>query len=199
MSFLNSMQNRYTTKVYDQSQKLNSKQIEELKKILNLSPSSINSQPWHFTFVSNSKIKNKLAEVSFHNKEKIINCDSVVVFERIDDISKFEEDISTRLPAPAFEYYKKHLLALSDEKKKAWIDKQLYLALGVFLSACAVMNIDSTPMEGIEPEKYDEILDLNDYKTSVAVAIGYRDAEDFNRLEVQTKVRRNIEKVVKSF
>jgi nitroreductase/dihydropteridine reductase len=27
--------------------------------------------------------------------------------------------------------------------------------LGVLLSACADMGIDSTPMEGIEPEKYD--------------------------------------------
>ena len=198
MSFLKSMINRYTTKVYNQSQKIDSKQIEELKEILRLCPSSINSQPWQFTFVSNSNIKKKLSEVSFHNKEKIINCDSVVVFERIDNIPKFEKDISTRLPTPAFEYYKNHLLTLSDNEKKIWFDKQLYLALGVFLSACAEMNIDSTPMEGIESEKYDKILDLKDYKTSVAVAIGYRDSSDFNKPELHKKTRKELNQVVKT-
>jgi nitroreductase/dihydropteridine reductase len=39
--------------------------------------------------------------------------------------------------------------------------------LGVFLSACAEMAIDATPMEGIEPDKYDEILNQSDYASIV--------------------------------
>ena len=52
MSFINAMQERYTTKVYDETKKIDPKHIEELKESLRLSPSSINSQPWKFTFVS---------------------------------------------------------------------------------------------------------------------------------------------------
>ena len=65
MSFITSMQQRYTTKKYDPTKKIDSQKIEELKQILQLSPSSINSQPWKFTFVSDQKTKEKLSEVSY--------------------------------------------------------------------------------------------------------------------------------------
>ena len=74
------MKERYTTKKYDASKKINFNIIEELKQILHLAPSSINSQPWKFHFVSDEKIKNELAKVSYFNTEKVINCDTVVVF-----------------------------------------------------------------------------------------------------------------------
>ena len=45
MSFIKSMQNRYTTKKYNVTKKIENEKIKELKEILQLSPSSINSQP----------------------------------------------------------------------------------------------------------------------------------------------------------
>jgi nitroreductase/dihydropteridine reductase len=180
MSFLKSMQNRYTTKVYDNSKKINVQKIKDLKEILSLSPSSINSQPWKFIFVKNTDVKTKLSEVSQHNTSKLLDCDTVVVFSRIDDVALFEQQIQTRLPKPATEYYKKFIQSKTDEQKKAWFNQQVYLALGVFLSACATMDIDATPMEGIEPDKYDNILNQKGYTSLVAVAIGFRDKEDFN-------------------
>ncbi len=57
MSFLESMQTPYTTNKYDASKKIEPSKIQELKAILRLSPSSINSQPWKFTVVS-SKLCN---------------------------------------------------------------------------------------------------------------------------------------------
>lgn len=41
MNFLQAMQERYTTKVYDETKKIDEKEITELKEILRLSPSSI--------------------------------------------------------------------------------------------------------------------------------------------------------------
>ena len=198
MSFLKSMQERYTTKVYDDSKKINKQKIEELKEILRLSPSSINSQPWEFIFVSDEKTKRQLAEVSKHNKEKILNCDTVVVFNGIDNISLFEEQIQQRLPEGSINYYNNFIKPLPEHEVKAWFHKQVYLSLGVFMSACAEMQIDSTPMEGIQPKEYDKILNQTDYKTVVAVAIGYRDKEDYNQLSKSPKSRRNAEDVIKS-
>ncbi len=43
MSFIKSMKNRYTTKKYDNTKKIDAEKIQELKEILQLSPSSINS------------------------------------------------------------------------------------------------------------------------------------------------------------
>ena len=38
-----------------------------------------------------------------------------------------------------------------------WSAKQAYIALGNALTACAVLNIDSTPMEGFEPEEVNKL------------------------------------------
>ena len=196
MSFLSSLQQRYTTKKFDPSQKLSAEVKEELKQILRLSPSSINSQPWQFTFVSDPAVREKLSEVSWLNSGKVVDCDTVVVFSRLNSPEQFEKQIEEELPEGAVNYYKEFIKAWPKEQILAWFDRQLYLSLGVFLSACAEMGIDSTPMEGIEPENYDKILGQTDYDSVVAVAIGYRDAEDFNQPSKNPKSRRKLEQII---
>lgn len=198
MSFINAMQERYTTKVYDETKKIDPKHIEELKESLRLSPSSINSQPWKFTFVSDQDTKERLSKVSWINTEKVTKSDTVVVFSRVDDLSLFEEQIKRELPQGMVDYYNENLKPLPKEQITAWFDKQVYLSVGVLLSACAVMGIDATPMEGIEPANYDKIIGNNGYATLVAVAIGYRDEEDFNQPSKNPKSRIALDKVVET-
>jgi nitroreductase/dihydropteridine reductase len=192
------MQERYTTKVYDETKKIDPKHIEELKESLRLSPSSINSQPWKFTFVSDQDTKEKLSKVSWINTEKVTKSDTVVVFSRVDDLSLFEEQIKRELPQGMVDYYNENLKPLPKEQITAWFDKQVYLSVGVLLSACAVMGIDATPMEGIEPANYDKIIGNDGYATLVAVAIGYRDEEDFNQPSKNPKSRIALDKVVET-
>jgi len=189
MSFLNVLQNRYTTKKYDASKNISDVEINELKEILQLSPSSINSQPWRFDFVSGAQVKSELADVSFFNKEKVLNASHLVVFSAIDSIAFFEKQIEENLPEGAVGYYNQFLKNKSEEEVKAWMSHQVYIALGVFLSACATMRIDSTPMEGILPESYASILKLENHLPLFAVAIGYRDSEDANQPEKIGKSR----------
>jgi nitroreductase len=61
-----------------------------------------------------------------------------------------------------------------------WQEHQVYIALGSFLTAAAMLGVDTCPMEGIEPDKFDEILALagTNYTTIVACAAGYRAADD---------------------
>ncbi|BDD05352.1 nitroreductase family protein [Aureibacter tunicatorum] len=198
MSFFESMKNRYTTKVYDKSKQLDPKKVEELKNILHMSPSSINSQPWQFVFVQDQELKNKLAEASYFNDEKVRNCDTLVVFRRVNNIEAFEKDIQERLPERTNTYYQQFLKPLPDDQIKSWFDKQVYLSIGVLLGACAEMGIDSTPMEGIEVDKYDQALGNDEFATLVAVAIGERHEDDFNQLDRVPKVRKEFDKVVKS-
>ena len=198
MSFIEAMQQRYTTKKYDASKKIEQSKIEELKRILQLSPSSINSQPWKFSFVSDKEVREKLSKVSWVNTEKVLDCDTVIVFNRVNDLSVFEAQIERELPKGAVDYYKEFIKPLPEDEIKAWFDRQVYLSLGVLLSACAEMEIDATPMEGIEPENYDSILGNTDHATIVAVAIGYRDPEDFNQPSKKPKSRRALEEVVET-
>ncbi|KAF9658244.1 MULTISPECIES: nitroreductase family protein [Tenacibaculum] len=198
MSFITSMQQRYTTKKYNASKKIESEKIKELQQVLQLSPSSINSQPWKFTFVSDTDTKEQLSKVSWLNTSKVIESDTIVVFNRINDIDLFEKQIEEELPEGAVGYYKEFIKPKPEEEIKAWFNRQVYLALGVFLSACAEMGIDATPMEGIEPENYDKILNNKDYATVVAVAIGYRDEEDFNQPDRKPKSRLAFNKVIET-
>jgi nitroreductase/dihydropteridine reductase len=75
---------------------------------------------------------------------------------------------------------------------KGWFDKQVSLSLGILLSACAVMGIDETSMEGIEPENYETILGQTDYATIVAVAIGYRAEDHYKQPSKNPKSRRSL-------
>lgn len=198
MSFIESMQNRYTTKKYDATQKIAPQQLQALKEILHLSPSSINSQPWKFTFVQDKPTKQQLSNVSWLNTSKVLDCDTVVVFSRIDSIPHFEQQIEASLPEGALNYYKEFIQPQTTAQIKAWFGRQVYLALGIFLSACAEMGIDATPMEGIEPNNYDKILALDNYSTLVAVAIGHRDSADLNQPSKRPKSRININTIIKT-
>ncbi|GAL77001.1 oxygen-insensitive NAD(P)H nitroreductase [Nonlabens ulvanivorans] len=60
------------------------------------------------------------------------------------------------------------------------------------------MGIDATPMEGLEPKNYDKILGQSDYATLVAVAIGYRDQDDFNQPSKNPKSRIALDQVIES-
>lgn len=162
------------------------------------SPSSINSQPWQFLFVSDTQTKQQLAEVSFFNEHKINNGSHVVVFTVEDDLERFEARIRTHLPETAVEYYLRRVKPLGAAAVKAWMAHQVYLSLGFFLAACGSMGIDSTPMEGIDQAAYDRILNLQGRKTLFAVTIGYRDPQDENQPSVHGKSRLPLSEVVRS-
>ncbi|PKW29636.1 nitroreductase family protein [Flavobacterium lindanitolerans] len=199
MSFLDLAKSRYTTKSYNPNKRISEETIAELKEILSLSPSSINSQPWKFIFISDEKLKSELAGVSYFNQQKINDASHLVVFSVIDDIQLFENQIRQNLPEGSVNYYNQFLKPKPESEIKSWLEHQVYLSLGFFLSACASMDIDSSPMEGIKNEEYDKILQLDGYKSLFAVAIGYRNPEDFNQPSVKAKSRLSLEQTIQSF
>ncbi|MGB2759627.1 MAG: nitroreductase family protein [Maribacter stanieri] len=198
MNFRSIAEKRYTTKKFDASKKISKDKIEDLKHILKLSPSSINSQPWLFTFISHSETKNALADASFFNAPKIKNASHLVVFSVQDNLEQFERHVEDNLAEGSVNYYKQFVKEQPAEKTINWLSQQVYITLGFFLAACAAMEIDSTPMEGIEPKKYKDILKIKDHKVLFSVAIGYRDIEDGNQPELVGKSRLSTEKVIQS-
>lgn len=196
MKFIELIQQRYTTKVYEPTGKLSDETLAELKEILRLSPSSINSQPWHFTFVESEAAKGVLSEFSLFNAPKVENCSAVVVFSVRSSASEFEEWLRATSNEHAVGYFEKMVKSGGEAKVKQWMASQCYLALGVLLSACAEMGVDSTPMEGIECAKYDEYLAIDGYSTLFAVALGRRASDDFNQLSLKPKQRREAREVI---
>ena len=61
-----------------------------------------------------------------------------------------------------------------------WNKHQAYIALGNLMTSAAMLGIDTCPMEGIVPARYDEVLGIGalGYTTVVVCPVGYRSADD---------------------
>lgn len=84
----------------------------------------------------------------------------------------------------------------SEEELKAWLTKQVYISLGFFLETAALLKVDAAPMEGFDPVKFDEILNLKEHNLAscAVVAFGYRSEED--QTADRPKVRWNLDQVL---
>lgn len=62
MKIVDIAQSRYSTKIFDAHRPLTCSQFAELKQLLRLSPSSVNSQPWHFILTQSDLGKARIAK-----------------------------------------------------------------------------------------------------------------------------------------
>ena len=198
MNILELIQKRYTAKSYNPNKTIPQQKIDELKEILRLTPSSINIQPWKFTFVQNPEIKSQLASVSMHNTAKINQAQLLIVFSVVDDLDAFQKVVDNELPEARKNWYNQIKASTPEADLKIWFAKQVYIALGVGLTASAALGLDSTAMEGIESDKYKEILKMTTHKPLFALAVGYGSEDDINRLEVSPNSRRSIQNIIES-
>lgn len=202
---LSSLRWRIATKKFDPAAKIPAERWAALEEALVLAPSSYGLQPWKFFVVEDPALRAKLKPVSWEQSQITDPAKLVVFAVKKDfgaaDVDRFVERISEvrRLPTLALEGYKKMMLAsaaLPPEKVEAWLIRQVYIALGVFLTAAAALGVDACPMEGFDKDKYDEILGLHakGYKAVVVATAGYRAADD--AYAAQKKVRFAKEEVV---
>ena len=192
------LKKRHTVKHYDASKRIPAEDLAVIYDALRLSPSSINSQPWKFIVVESDAAKQRLHD-SFANKfqfnQKHAKAASHTIlfahkthYARADYGKVIDTDIQTgRTPSEnkeqafgAFAFVDMN----TDEhgKNAAWTKAQTYLALGNTMHALTRLNIDSTPMEGVDHELISELFpELEGYQCDVALAMGYNDAEqDYN-------------------
>ena len=193
MDIIKLLQSRYTTKVYDPSFRLSEEQLATIKEVLRLSPSSINSQPWAFELIDDKALKSVLAEESWSNLERVKQASLLIVFYTYRDVETFiKERIDTQeTPAQAQTYFHNYVASQGSEAIQAWQTHQIYIALGVLLTSLASMGLDSTPMEGIDVDKYDKILGREKYRPVLAVLVGRHAEDDFNHPSRKSKQRRN--------
>lgn len=182
---------RYATKKMDPTKKISAHDWQLLKDSLRLSPSSYGLQPWKFIVVQNPELRKKLREVSW-GQSQIEDASHLVVFttKRVMDEKHIKAHIDRTAevrglaPEALDGYYQFMLQKITKEKSQethlGWNQRQAYIAMGFLLQTAALLKIDAVPMEGLDPEKYDEILGLKgtEYTTVAAVPLGYRHAED---------------------
>lgn len=198
---------RYATKIFDKNKKINKEDLETILESFRLTPSSFWLQPWKLIIVENPELREKLVEASWWQRQ-VAEASHLLVFTKYNDFwnknveNYIENTIETRWwekkDLDWFENMMKWFLKnLSPEQKANWEEKQVYIALWNLMTTCAIIWIDSCPMEWFVREKFDEILWLNEKWLSsvVLLPIGYRDEEN-DKYAKAKKVRYNKEKLV---
>ena len=182
---------RYATKQFDPAKKIPAAVWEALEDALVLSPSSYGLQPWQFFVVTDPAIKAALRPHSW-DQTQVTDCSHHVVFAArttVDEafVDKYIARIAeVRGVSPESMGFYKEMMAsdiLNGPRSKVvqkWAARQVYIALGNFMTSAALLGVDTCPMEGMDPAKYDEILGLpaKGFNTVVACPAGYRAESD---------------------
>lgn len=197
---------RYATKKFDSSKKLSEEKLTVLKDAFNLTATSYGLQPLKMLVVSNDEVKKKLVpftmdqpQVSSASHVLVLCTETQMNTKYIKDNFKLVEE-TRKTPRAVLEPFETFLIDEFSEKSKetinTWMAKQAYLAMGNLLTVCALENIDSCPIEGFEPEKYDELFELKEkgLQSVLVLAVGHRAEDDF--FATLEKVRRGVDEVV---
>lgn len=192
MELIKNLKWRYATKKFDPTKKVSKEDLSKLKEVIRLSASSYGLQLYKVLIIEDLEIRNKLKPVSW-NQSQIVDASHLFVFCNYTDASPKAIDdfvihtsVTRKQDLQKLKVYgdfiKSKLADKSNEEKTSWLKSQTYLALGNLLNACAELKIDACPMEGFEPEAYNEILGLEAQKLNAAVIapVGYRHKEDYS-------------------
>ena len=197
-ALLAGLRRRYAVKKFDPAGKIPDAAWNALEEALVLSPSSYGLQPWKFFVVDDPALRAKLKPASWEQTQ-ITDAHKLVVFAvkkdfGAADVERFVERVSEvrRIPSEMLDGYKKMMLAsasLPPEKVAAWLIRQVYIALGVFLTSASALGVDACPMEGFYKDQNDAILGLpaKGYHAVVVATAGVRAVDD--AAASQTKVR----------
>lgn len=202
MNIIESLKWRYATKKFDVTKIVSDEKLEILKEAFTLTATSYGLQPVKLMVVSNKAIQEQLVSYSF-NQQQVAQASHVFIiciennidemfirncFENEKTIRGTSDDILDSFRAYLIESFSNK----TDIEIKDWATKQAYIILGNLLTVCAVEGIDSCPMEGFTPEKYDDLLDLKSKGLSsvLVLPIGFRAEDDmFSKLK---KVRKKM-------
>jgi len=202
MNIIDSLKWRYAVKKFDTDKELSEAQVNTLKEAFNLTATSYGLQPLKLIVIKNKVVQEKLVPFSW-NQQQILQASHLLVICIQDNYTSKEVENYFNLvqkirntPDAVINPFKKFLTAEISKKTQEELyisnKNQAYIALGNLLTVCALEEIDSCPMEGFTPDKYDEILDLkkDNLKSVLVLPVGFRAADDY--MKDLSKVRKDL-------
>lgn len=206
-NYIENLHWRYATKKFDTEKKVSEEDLEKLLEAIRLSASSYGLQPYEVIVIEDPEVREKLKPAAY-GQPQITDASHLLVFAYRTDIDQdyldefIENNSKTRDAAKEKfdglkDMIKNSVLTYSDEKKEVWASRQAYIALGNLLSAAADLKVDACPMEGFNPEEFDELLHLEskNLKSVALTTLGYRRKDD--ELKDAKKVRKSKEDLFK--
>lgn len=204
MDFVELSKKRFTAKKFDTTKRISDSDIEKLKTILQLTPSSVNSQPWIFLWGSSEQSKKRVRPaIADFNWNRIDTCSHFVVIAVRKNLSeKYQHHLIEQEKADgrladeqiAKEMYesRKYFIDLRESAGQTlnWTSKQSYIALATLLYGAASLGIDSTPIEGFDEEQMDKLLNLDNFgaHSVLVVTLGYDAEDDHNRTRPKSRL-----------
>ena len=193
MHFIESLNKRYASKQMN-GKKVSPEKVTTILESIRLAPTSLGLQPFKVLVVESQELKDKIFEKAAQGQPQIPNSSQVLVFACYKSITteildEYTQRIVTQrptLPLAKVTAYRQMIdksLNRPDKENFNWAARQAYIALGFALTAAAVEQVDSVPIEGYNPAALDELLGLEDKNLGSVcmMAIGYRDeATDYN-------------------
>ncbi|TDE18464.1 NAD(P)H-dependent oxidoreductase [Dyadobacter psychrotolerans] len=175
--------------------------LNTILEAIKLSPSSVGLQPYKVLVISDKDVKDRIFKEAAPQPQ-IVESSHLLVFAAWEKITA--EQVSEYINLVAVtrgitveslsQYHDKisgGILSRTEEVNFNWAARQAYIALGHASVAAATEHVDSTPMEGFNNAKLDEILGLKEkgLKSVVIMTLGYRDSEN-DALSKAKKVRK---------
>jgi nitroreductase len=204
MELIQTLNWRYATKKMNPAKKVPQEKIERILEAVRLTPTSSGLHPFEVIVVTNAEILEKIKPIA-RGQGQITDCSHLLIFAAWDDYTPdrinlmFDLTNEVRgIKTESWENYRKMLLtsypARGAEVNFQHTARQAFIGLGVALVAAACEKVDSTPMEGFDPNALDELLNLRarGLRSVAIMPLGYRE-EDKDWLVNLKKVRRSKE------
>ncbi len=198
---------RYAAKKMDPAQAVPEHKVDAILEAIRLSASSSGLQPYQVLVITDAETKAKIRAHAW-DQSQVTDASHLLVFaawdhysaERINQMFDLVNE-QRGFRNEGWEAYRQKLLSFypnrTPEENFQHAARQAYIGLGSALIAAAEAGVDSTPMEGFEPEVVDEILNLKalGLRSVLLLPLGYRAAEGDWLVNLQ-KVRRSTEDFV---
>ena len=205
---ISKLQWRYAAKKLDASRAVPQEKVDRILEAIRLTASSSGLQPYEVIVVTNPELRARIVPHAW-NQAQITDGSHLLVFAAWDNYTA--ERINTMFDLvndergfrnEGWEAYRQKLLAAyvprDAETNYQHAAHQAYIGLGTALIAAAEEGVDSTPMEGFDPDKVDEILGLRaqGLRSVLLLPLGYRAAEGDWLVNLK-KVRRQREDFIR--
>lgn len=197
---------RYATKKMDPTKTVPEEKVARILDAIRLAPTSSGTQPFEVLVVTNPEARAKIRPHAW-DQAQITEGSHLLVFAAWDNYSADRIDAVVRqmeqergggnaLLTQYYENLKDSYLPREASINHDHAARQAYIALGFALAAAAELEVDSTPMEGFDPVKVDEILGLADrgLRSVLLLPLGYRQ-EEADWLAPLKKVRKPQERL----
>jgi nitroreductase/dihydropteridine reductase len=209
MELLNKLKWRYATKAMNGT-KVAQNKIDTIIEAASIAPTSSGLQPFEIMVITNQELKEKIRAIGW-DQPVITDCSHLLVFAAWDNytperINKMFDLTNTvrGFKNEGWEDYRQMLLNSYPQRDSEvnfnHAARQAYIAFSQAIAAAAFEEVDSTPMEGFDPDALDQILNLREkgLRSCVMLPLGYRDAEK-DWLVNLPKVRKSKEDLVTVF